>query len=101
MKISKKFGFTFSIILNILLVAILLLENFNMPTYELGVLTQDTDVGSRGSSEVIFTLPKGLTVSNDSPRFIAAIGQFEPERFSISVSSNSPFRVDYESKDKR
>lgn len=102
MKHLKKTCILFSVFLNILFTAIFLLENLNQPTFELGVLTQDTNVGTHGNSEVLFTLPKGLTVSNDSPRFIAAaIGQFEPNRFSISVSSNSSSRVDYESKDKR
>ena len=35
----------------------------------------------------IFKLPKGLTVRNISDRGLAAIGQFENERFEIIITS--------------
>lgn len=44
---------------------------------------------------VLFKLPKGLTVADESQRGISAIGQFENNRFSIVITSNEDM-VDYE-----
>lgn len=86
MKFLRRFGLLFSITLNIFLILILLVNSLNQPTYDLGVLSENVYVGTFGNSDVIFKLPKGLTVRNESPRFIAAAGQFERHRFAITVS---------------
>jgi hypothetical protein len=44
---------------------------------------------------MVFKLPKGLTVADESQRGISAIGQFENNRFSIIITSNEDL-VDYE-----
>ena len=90
----RKVIFWISIALNIILVLGLFWNNFNSPSNELGVLKQDIEVGYFMGSETVFTLPKGLTVQDKSERGIAAIGQFENNRFSIVITSDKDL-VDY------
>ena len=84
----KKAVFWISITLNIFLLFKILLNNFNSPSNELGVLKQDIEVGYFMGNKTVFTLPKGLTVTNKSERGISAIGQFENNRFSIVITSD-------------
>lgn len=86
MKFLRRFGLLFSITLNILFILLFLVESLNRPTYDLGILSENVYVGTFGNSDIIFKLPKGLTVRNESPRFIAAAGQFERHRFAITIS---------------
>lgn len=37
-------------------------------------------MGAFGGSDVLFRLPRDLTVRDESPMGIEAIGQFEPDR---------------------
>ena len=67
----------------------------NSPSYKLGRLEKDIKVGYFSSKTVKFTLPKGLTVRNVSERGIAAIGQFENERFEIIITSDDPNLINY------
>ncbi|NBC56956.1 MAG: hypothetical protein GVY05_01550 [Bacteroidetes bacterium] len=90
----KKIIFWISISLNLILVLGILWNNFNSPSNKLGVLKQDIEVGYFMGKETVFTLPKGLTVKDKSERGIAAIGQFENNRFSIVITSDKNI-VDY------
>ncbi len=68
---------------------------FNSPTYKLGRLEKDLELGVLGKDSTIFKLPKGLTVRNISQQGISAIGQFENERFEIVVTSDDSDLVNY------
>ena len=92
----KKAIFWISITLNIFLLFKILLNNFNSPSNELGVLKQDIEVGYFMGNKTVFTLPKGLTVTNKSERGISAIGQFENERFQIVITSDEFELVNYD-----
>lgn len=76
-------------------------EQWNRPDYKIGVLTKDVYIRI-GSTETengsCLLLPRGLVVENESPEGIPSIGQFDPERFSITVTSDSPTLVNYSSK---
>lgn len=85
-KFLRWLGLLLSVTLNIFFILLILVGSLNRPTYELGILSEDVYVGTFGNSDVIFKLPKGLTVRNESPRFIAAAGQFERHRFATTVS---------------
>jgi hypothetical protein len=89
----------FSLALNVFLVGKLLIEKFNSPTYQLGQLTQSIKVGLFGKDTTYFVLPKGLTVRNVSPQGIAAIGQFENNRFDIIVTTDNASLVNYNLKE--
>ena len=56
---------------------------------------ENIEVGYFSGDSVLFKLPKGLTVADESQRGISAIGQFENNRFSIVITSNEDL-VDYE-----
>lgn len=86
MKLLRQLGLLLSVNLNILFILLLLVNSLNRPVYELGILSENVYVGKFGNSDVIFKLPKGLTVRNESPRFIAAAGHFERHRFAITIS---------------
>ncbi|MBU2994804.1 hypothetical protein KO500_00045 [Cellulophaga baltica] len=90
----KKALFWISIALNIILILGIFWNNFNSPSNELGILKQDIEVGFFMGNETVFTLPKGLTVKDKSERGIAAIGQFENNRFYIVITSDKDI-VDY------
>lgn len=91
----KKWIFRLSILFNFVFLIIWLLNWFNSPTYELGRLEKDIEVGYFTGSKTRFILPKGLTVRNVSERGISAIGQFENERFAIVITSDDPNLVNY------
>ncbi|WP_417859527.1 hypothetical protein [Xanthomarina gelatinilytica] len=91
----KKAIFWISITLNFILIVGILWNKFNSPSNELGVLKQDIEVGYFMGNETVFILPKGLTVKNKSERGIAAIGQFENNRFSIVITSDKDI-VEYD-----
>jgi hypothetical protein len=90
----KRWLFGLSLFLNIVFIIGYLLNFINSPTHELGKLKQDVKIGFFSSDSVIFTLPKGLTVRNASENGIAAIGQFENNRFEIVFTSEDEL-VDY------
>jgi hypothetical protein len=85
---KNKWILRISIILNIFLIALFLLNTMNSPSNEIGKLKKDLKVGFfTGDSAFIF-LPKGLTVRNKSERGLSAIGQFENNRFEIVITSD-------------
>ena len=90
----KKWTFRLSIIFNIIFVIGWLLNYMNSPTYELGRLKEDVNVGFFTGEKKMFKLPKGITVRNISQNGIAAIGQFENNRFEIVLTSDDDL-VDY------
>jgi len=85
----------FLLIVSVLLNSYLLLEKVNKPTYRLGTLSQDVEVQRFGENNMIFKLPKDLVVQDNSPRGLARIGEFEPYRFSIIISSSKTDIVNY------
>jgi hypothetical protein len=87
--------FRLSLILNIVCLSIFINEYFEFKSHRLGVLKQDMEVRFFAGSDVLIRLPKGLTVRDASPQFLAAIGQFEPNRFSIVFTSDRANLVDY------
>lgn len=91
----KKVIFILSILLNIIFGLNYLSDEINEPTRELGRLKKDVEIGYFSGDSVLFKLPKGLTVADESQRGISAIGQFENNRFSIVITSNEDL-VDYE-----
>ena len=95
MKKDKYILLVVSILANVYFLLELGLRKFNEPTNKLGVLKQDIKVGLFDQPEVLFDLPKGITVRDVAPRGIGAIGQFENERFSIVVTSDYDDLVDY------
>jgi hypothetical protein len=90
----KKILFWASLAFNFIFIAGYCWNKINSPSGEMGILKQDIEVGHFMGKETIFTLPKGLTVSNHSERGIAAIGQFENDRFAIVVTADKDL-VDY------
>ena len=66
-----------------------------------GILAKDLKVGIFDKKETIFTLPKGLTVKDASPRGLDAIDRFEPYRFTIEVSTDDNNLIDYSNPLKR
>lgn len=91
----KKWIFIISISFNAIFLIGWGLNKFNKPSYNLGRLEKDITVGYFMGDSTLFTLPKGLTVSNSSERGISAIGQFENERFQIVITSDDWNLVDY------
>ena len=85
-----------SLTLNIILGSILWFNSFNSPSYELGRLERDVEIGVFMTDSSFLYLPKGLTVSNASERGLNAIGRFENERFSITFTSDDPTLVNYD-----
>ena len=91
----KKWIFRLSITFNILFLIGWGLISINRPSYKLGRLEKDLEVGYFMGDSTIFKLPKGLTVRNASQRGISAIGQFENERFEIVITSMDDDLVNY------
>jgi len=92
----KKWIFRISVLFNILFIIGYGLNWINSPSYELGRLEKDVEIGIFTSDSTIFLIPKGLTVRNASQRGIGAIGQFENERFEIVITSDDPSLVNYD-----
>ena len=92
----KKWIFRISITLNILFLIGWGWTSINRPSYKIGRLEKDIEIGIFTGDSVIFTLPKGLTVRNASQRGLAAAGQFENERFEIVITSNDWDLVNYD-----
>ncbi len=92
----KKWIFRISIAFNILFLIGYGLNWINSPSYKLGRLEKDVEIGIFSSDSTIFKIPKGLTVRNKSERGISAIGQFENERFEIVITSDDPDLVNYD-----
>jgi hypothetical protein len=90
----KKWVFRLSIIFNVIFLIGWLLNYLNSPTYELGRLKEDVNVGFLAGEKKMFKIPKGITVRNISQNGIAAIGQFENNRFEIVLTSDDDL-VDY------
>ena len=91
----RKWIFGLSITLNIIFGLGFLLNYINSPTYRLGILTQDINVGFLAGDSTIYKIPKGITVCDVSPQGIAAIGQFENNRFEIIITTGSEDLVNY------
>ena len=91
----KKWIYRISILFNILFLLGWFLSWLNSPSNEIGRLEKDIEIGYFTGDSIVFTLPKGLTVRNASQRGIAAIGQFENERFQIILTSNDPNLIKY------
>lgn len=92
----KKWIFRISITLNILFLIGWWWTSINRPSYKIGRLEKDIEIGIFTGDSVIFTLPRGLTVRNASQRGLAAIGQFENERFEIVITSDDWKLVNYD-----
>ena len=90
----KKWIFRLSIIFNMIFILGWLFNYINSPTYELGRLKEDVNVGFLAGEKKMFKIPKGITVRNISQNGIAAIGQFENNRFEIVLTSDDDL-VDY------
>ena len=97
-KLIYKLLFILSIAANILLCGSALLNKFNSSPNRSGILTKDVKIGTFGEKKTIFTLPKGLTVQDATPRGFAAIDLFEPYRFTITVTTEDIKLVDYDNK---
>lgn len=91
----KKWIFGISILFNVVFLIGYGLNWINRPTYKLGRLEKNVKIGIFTSDSTMFIIPKGLTVRDVSPRGIAAIGQFENERFEIIITSDDPDLVNY------
>ena len=87
---------SFSVLLNVGFGVLQLVDRWNAPEDRVGVLTRDLEVGSFGGTNVIFSLPKGLTVRDASPRFLASIDVFEPHRFSVTMTTENEDLVNYQ-----
>ena len=92
----RKWIFIISVTLNAIFLIVWFLSWFNSPTYKLGRLEKDVELGILGGDSVILKLPKGLTVRSISQQGISAIGQFENERFEIVVTSDDSDLVNYD-----
>ncbi len=92
----KKWIFRISILLNIIFLLGWFWNWANTPSYELGRLEKDIEIGYFTGKTTKFVLPKGLTVRNVSQRGISAIGQFENERFEIVITSDDPSLINYD-----
>ncbi len=91
---KQKWILTISILMNFIFILSWLLNKINTPSYELGILKEDINVGILGGEKTYFKIPKGTTVRNASERGLNAIGQFENERFKIIITSDREI-VDY------
>lgn len=92
----KNIILSISILLNLFMAGILGIRMMNEPTHRKGILTENVKVGLFTDPEVLFELPKGITVEDVSPRGLAAIGMFELERFSIVITSDLTDLVNYD-----
>ena len=93
--VKKKWIFRVSIFLNIIFILGFLLNALTKPSLELGRLKENVKVGFFTGDSAFIYLPKGLTVRNKSERGLAAIGQFENNRFEIVVTSDDEL-VEYD-----
>ena len=84
-----------SLLLNIYLGFDYLLWKLNAPQDRRGILTKDVVVGNFMGKNILFKIPKGITVRDESPQFLAAAGQFEPYRFSIVLTTQDEKVVNY------
>ena len=91
----RKWIFRLSITFNIIFGLGWFLNYINSPTYKLGVLTQDVNAGFLAGDSTIYKIPKGITVRDVSPRGIAAIGQFENNRFELVFTTDRDDLVNY------
>ena len=91
----KKWIYKISILLNVLFIIGFGLNWLNSPSYKLGRLEKDIEIGIFNSDSIMFKIPKGITVRNISERGISAIGQFENERFEIVITSDERNLVNY------
>lgn len=91
----KKYILFFSIFLNILFILFYIVYKINSPTNELGILRQNICVKKFATNDTLFVIPKGITVSDVSEQGLAAIGQFENNRFSIVITTDEDL-IDYE-----
>lgn len=94
-KIIFSIIFVVSILLNVGLGGYWLLNQSAKPKDVTGVLTGDLEIGKFGDIKTLFTLPKGLTITNETPSGLGQAGLFEPNRFSITITANSHGFVDY------
>jgi hypothetical protein len=86
-----------SLVLNLVLALVLVVAWFNSPSGKLGVLQRDVVARAKFSSPPLeVRLPRGLTVRNEDPRGLAAIGMFEPYRFSLVLTTEHPDLVRYD-----
>jgi hypothetical protein len=92
----KKWIFRLSVSFNIIFATGWFLNYINSPTYRLGVLTQDVNAGFLGGDSTFYKIPKGITVRDVSPRGIAAIGQFENNRFELIFTTDRANLVNYD-----
>jgi len=92
----RKWIFRLSITFNIIFGLGWFLNYINAPTYKLGVLTQDVNAGFLAGDSTIYKIPKGITVRDVSPRGIAAIGQFENNRFELVFTTDRDDLVNYD-----
>jgi len=91
----RKWVLRMSITLNILFLLGWFISWFNSPTNKLGILTQDVNAGFFAVDSTLYKIPKGITVRDISPRGIAAIGQFENNRFEIILTTEREDLVNY------
>lgn len=91
----RKWALRISITLNILFGLGWFLNWVNSPTYRLGILTQDVNAGFLAGDSALYKIPKGITVRDVSPQGIAAIGQFENNRFEIVLTTDRAELVNY------
>ncbi len=92
----KKWILIISIFLNITFLIGWGLNYLNSPSYRLGRLEKDIEIGYFMGDSTLFKLPKGLTVRNSSERGISAIGQFENNRFQIVITTDNWNLINYD-----
>jgi hypothetical protein len=87
MNMSKKFTVVAIIcIISLVLNLIFIVDYLNLPSYQLGVLRKDLYLDAfSADKKTIATLHKGMIVMDASPRFIASVGVFRPERISFTI----------------
>jgi hypothetical protein len=91
-KSSRRLGVWFLLALSLLANAYFILgalwERSNAPVSRIGRLRYPVAVGHFGDDKVIFKLPAGVTVKDESPRGFATFDLWEPRRFSLIVTSD-------------
>ena len=92
----RKWTFRLSIAFNIIFILGWCLNYINSPSYRLGILTKDINLGFLANDSIIFKMPKGITVRDVSAQGIEAIGQFENNRFEIVITSDRKDLVNYD-----
>jgi hypothetical protein len=80
--LSLSLALAFSLLLNLLF----FVNYHSLPTYQLGILKKDLNITSfDNDSKILFKLPKGMIVMDNSPQGIASIGLFGSNRITFSV----------------